>query len=128
MFTHADAVIQHSLHSIVTHLASVCTVHIMHTKTGRLKCVLVWEITVGTFVINRCLPEIFSCLYNQLFAHTNCDLVFHDSTNITDISKCFTQCFLSSCVLPAIPPGLIIQVDGEKRGADSLCGGQWYLP
>lgn len=78
-------------------------------------------------------------LHNQLFthAHTNCDLAFPDSTNISDIFKildslrfiafsCLSHS-LSSCP-PAFPAGLILQVDGKERRADCVCGGQRHLP
>ncbi len=78
-------------------------------------------------------------LHSQLFthAHTNCDLAFPDSGNISDIFKildsvsfiafsCLSHS-LSSCP-PAFPPGLILQVDGKEGRADCVRGGQRHLP
>lgn len=52
-----------------------------------------------------------------------------DSSSIADISKCCNLLGLfSPCIPPAFPPGIILEVDGEERGADSLRGGQRHLP
>lgn len=62
-----------------------------------------------------------------------CQSVFsHAAKNPEYALKTFVAISLQSCPLysasPALPAGLFLQVDGQARRADRLCGGQRNLP
>lgn len=102
------------------------SIHIMHTRLGRLKCAwAVWEIAVGTFGIHRCLGNIFSVLHSQLVTHVHAQIVI--SWQHQHYIHFLYDLFLFSLPI-AFPTGLILQVDGKERRADCVCGGQRHLP
>lgn len=69
----------------------------------------------------------------QRFVEIYCQSVFsHAAKNSEYASETFAAVSLQSCPLysasPALPAGLFLQVDGQARRADRLCGGQRNLP
>lgn len=77
-------------------------------------------------------------LHSQLFTrgHTHCDSGSADMRQhfrhfiwlLDALPFLVYQVLFFPPLPPAIPPGLVLQVDGKKRRADRVCGGQRHLP